>query len=70
LCARHPSPNKEGGYTLVYGGRGDSDDCILSKKNESNKNKNLIISYFFVIEKMIFNMQKGTETFIQRVCKI
>jgi hypothetical protein len=70
LCARHPSPNKEGGYTLVYGGRGDSDDCILSKKMRVIKKKHLIISYFFVIEKMIFNMQKGTEIFIQRVCKI
>jgi hypothetical protein len=53
------------------GGRGEIQMIAHSvQKNESNKNKNLIISYFFVIEKMIFNMQKGTEIFIQRVCKI
>jgi hypothetical protein len=69
VLAIHPQIRKEDTHWST-GGRGDSDDCILSKKNESNKNKNLIISYFFVIEKMIFNMQKGTEIFIQRVCKI
>jgi len=55
-----------------WGGGGGEIQMIAHsvQKNESNKNKNLIISYFFVIEKMIFNMQKGTEIFIQRVCKI
>jgi hypothetical protein len=69
VLAIHPQIRKEDTHWSTGGGEIQM-TAFCPKKNESNKNKNLIISYFFVIEKMIFNMQKGTETFIQRVCKI